>query len=67
VSSDVGDSLDQAALREEQDREALIARARADAQLRAGKAGDCDECGEWHSRLVDGACPACRVKYRGEK
>lgn len=67
MSSDVGDSIDAASEREEHDRAALIARARANAQLKAGKPGDCDECGEWHSRLVDGACPACRVRYRGEK
>ena len=28
-----------------------------------GNAGDCDLCGEWFSRLVNGACGRCRDKY----
>jgi hypothetical protein len=29
-----------------------------------GTQGDCDLCGEWSSRLVDGACAPCRDKYK---
>lgn len=29
-----------------------------------GKPGECDFCGEHFSRLVDGACGACRDKYK---
>ena len=25
-----------------------------------GNAGDCDLCGEWSGRLIDGACAPCR-------
>ena len=64
---DVGDPLDIASERAELERESLAAAIRARADMPAGKPGDCDECGEWCGRLVEGACPACRVKYRGEK
>lgn len=26
----------------------------------AGKPGDCDLCGEWSGRLIEGACAPCR-------
>jgi len=29
----------------------------------AGNPGDCDGCGEWSGRLVDGYCAPCRDKY----
>lgn len=32
-------------------------------QIPAGAPGDCDLCGEWYSRLVDGACARCRDRY----
>ena len=28
-----------------------------------GKPGDCDLCGEWFGRLVQGACEPCRDKH----
>jgi len=28
--------------------------------LDPGKPGDCDLCGEWSGRLIDGACAPCR-------
>jgi len=28
-----------------------------------GAPGDCDLCGEWSSRLVNGACAPCRDKH----
>lgn len=31
--------------------------------LDKGKPGECDFCGEWFGRLVDGACVPCRDKY----
>ena len=33
---------------------AIAAVARAAAQIPAGEPGDCDLCGEWSGRLVDG-------------
>lgn len=38
-------------------------RRRAD-QMAPGKPGDCDLCGEWSARLVDGVCAPCRDRYR---
>lgn len=29
-----------------------------------GAPGECDFCGEWFGRLVDGACVPCRDKYQ---
>ncbi len=29
--------------------------------------GDCDICGEWSSRLQDGACPECERRYQLEQ
>jgi len=28
-----------------------------------GKPGECDGCGEWAGRLVDGYCAPCRDRY----
>lgn len=36
----------------------------AAASIPAGTAGECDLCGEHSSRLVNGACCACRDHYR---
>jgi hypothetical protein len=41
---------------------ALIAAASAD--LPVGHPGDCDLCGEWSGRLIDGHCAPCREKYQ---
>lgn len=30
------------------------------ASIPAGEPGDCDFCGEWSGRLVNGACSPCR-------
>ena len=30
----------------------------------AGVPGECDLCGEWMVRLVDGACAPCRDRYK---
>lgn len=37
---------------------------RASRELKPGVPGDCDLCGEWCGRLVDGACARCRDKYK---
>ena len=29
-----------------------------------GIPGDCDLCGEWSGRLVEGVCAPCRDRYR---
>ena len=33
------------------------------AEIPVGEAGDCDSCGEFFTRLVDGMCGRCRDKY----
>ena len=35
----------------------------AASQMPAGTQGDCDVCGYWSGRLVNGACAPCRDKY----
>lgn len=42
--------------------EMLIKQARK--PLAVGVPGDCDLCGEWSGRLVDGCCAPCRDRYR---
>lgn len=32
-------------------------------EIPAGNPGDCDGCGEWFGRLVDGMCGSCRDRY----
>ncbi len=32
--------------------------------IKPGKPGECDLCGEWSGRLVDGVCAPCRDKYK---
>lgn len=34
------------------------------AQIPKGKPGECDLCGEYSGRLVDGACAPYRDKYK---
>lgn len=36
-------------------------------ELPPGKPGDCEYCGEWSGRLVEGACAPCREHYRLDK
>ena len=37
--------------------------SRAVAAMPVGEPGDCDGCGEWAGRLVDGYCAPCRDRY----
>lgn len=34
------------------------------AVMPVGQPGDCDLCGEWSARLVNGACASCRDRYK---
>lgn len=55
------DELDRTQDRIEAEEASLIAAIRAQAaNMPTGKPGDCDGCGEWTSRLVDGLCAPCR-------
>lgn len=57
----MADEIDRANDRAQEDAERSInaARQRA-ASIPAGEAGECDFCGEWSGRLVNGACAPCR-------
>lgn len=43
---------------------AIAAAARAAAQIPVSEPGECDLCGEWSGRLVDGVCAPCRDRYK---
>jgi hypothetical protein len=49
-----------------QEREEIATRdaiRRHSKEMAPGKPGDCDMCGEWTGRLVNGTCARCRDKY----
>ncbi|KXA71081.1 hypothetical protein [Bordetella hinzii] len=55
------DEFDRASEREQADREAALANARAAAgAMPKGEPGECDGCGEHFARLVGGLCGFCR-------
>ena len=57
----MADEVDFANQRIEEYLQRRIAAARAD--IPVGVEGECDMCGEWSGRLVNGACAPCRDKY----
>lgn len=59
----MADIADRAQARIEQEERDRIAAIRANAKLQEGKPGDCDLCGEWSGRLVNGACAPCRDRH----
>ena len=59
----MADEIDKAQELEEHHRQnALVNRPRF--TLPPGTPGDCELCGEFFSRLIDGACGHCRDKYK---
>jgi hypothetical protein len=59
------DIIDHANDRAEHDTARVVDAARARASsIPVGDPGECDLCGEWSGRLVDGHCAPCRDKYR---
>ena len=59
----MADEADMAQLkREEMEAATLQAVQRAANKIPTGEAGDCDECGEYFARTVDGYCGRCRDK-----
>jgi hypothetical protein len=40
-----------------------LVRERA-ARIEPGAPGECELCGEWSGRLINGACAPCRDKWR---
>jgi len=60
----MADEIDIAQQRDLEDTERAVAAARMTcAAIPEGNEGECDLCGEWSGRLVDGACAPCRDKY----
>ena len=45
---------------QEIERHLAEAMRRASKEIKSGKPGECDFCGEWSGRLVNGACAHCR-------
>jgi len=61
----MSDEADLGSEREQEDTARAVAAARATAaNIPVGVPGDCDLCGEWNGRLVEGACSPCRDKYK---
>ena len=58
------DNIDASVAHQEKIKQAEIDKIRLNAKLKPGYAGDCDMCGEWSSRLINGACAPCRDKYK---
>jgi len=59
------DEIDKGQEREQEDRDyALQEVRRAAAAIPGGSPGECELCGEWAGRLVDGACAPCRDHFR---
>jgi hypothetical protein len=40
-----------------------IQQIRSNSKIIPGTPGDCELCGHWSSRLINGVCPPCRDKY----
>ena len=61
----MADEIDLACEHEQMDNNLCVAAAReAAARIPVGEAGECDLCGEYAGRLVNGACAPCRDKYK---
>ena len=58
------DNIDASVAHQEKIKQAEIDAIRLKAKLDPGYAGDCDMCGEWSGRLINGACAPCRDKYK---
>lgn len=59
--SEAGDIIDRANDQAQAMLDAQIAANRRD--IEPGTPGDCELCGEWSGRLINGACAPCRDKY----
>lgn len=59
------DDIDAAQQREQEDTErALMAARMTCAAIPIGEPGECELCGEWSGRLVEGACAPCRDRFK---
>ena len=46
------------------DIERRVEEVRRNAELPPGEPGDCERCGEWSERLVNGVCAPCRDRFK---
>lgn len=61
----MADDVDRASeLIEEQNLESLNKIRKAASNIPKGEPGECELCGEWSGRLVQGACAPCRDRYK---
>lgn len=61
----MADEADKTADRMEVEEAANLAEICRKAQaIPKGKPGDCELCGEWSGRLVNGVCAPCRDRYK---
>ena len=61
----MADDCDRASDLAQQERDMQISALGSD--IPRGVAGDCDLCGDWFGRLVDGECVPCRDKYEAKQ
>ena len=59
----MADDADKAQVVSDDALEKAIGKARSRATIAPGVPGDCDLCGEWSGRLIEGACAPCRDHY----
>lgn len=59
----MADEFDRASELEEQHRQLALAN-RPTFKMDPGTPGDCEVCGYWSSRLVQGACAPCRDQFK---
>lgn len=59
----MADEFDRASELEEQQRQQALANRPA-FQFDPGTPGDCEVCGYWSGRLVQGACAPCRDQFK---
>ena len=60
----MSDIIDQTDEREAVTNQARLALIRQRAIIDPGASGECDFCGEWTGRLIQGVCCACRDKRK---
>lgn len=59
------DDADRAQMESEAQEEAdRLRRQSSEYQIPRGDPGECDMCGEWSGRLINGVCAPCRDRYR---
>lgn len=46
------------------DIERRVEEVRRNAELPPGEPGDCERCGGWSGRLVNGVCAPCRDRFK---